>query len=143
MKHPEYQLQVQVCNYLNLQYPIVQYMSDTVANVKLTMPQAVRNKKIQKEGFKCPDLIIFQPKGKHHGLFIELKVTSPFKKDGQLKKNDHIEGQAKTIQGLREQGYYATFATGFDEAKNVIDAYMNEKRLCDCWLNVGSCKCEE
>lgn len=127
MKHPEYHLQVQVCAYLNAQYSQVEYLSDTVANIKLTMPQAVRNKKIQKDGFKCPDLIIFEPRGGYYGLFIELKVRSPFKLNGDFKKNEHLEGQAETIKVLTAKGYYATFATGFEEAKQVIDEYMNEK----------------
>ena len=99
-------------------------MSDTVASLKLTKAQASRNKKIQKNGFKTPDLIIFEPRGKYHGLFIELKVKSPFKQNGELLKNDHLEGQQKTINDLIERGYYATFATGFDEAIEIIKKYM-------------------
>lgn len=123
---PEYSLQVAVCNWLNLQFPNVLYMSDTVASLKLTMGQAMRNKKIQKDDFKTPDLIIFEPRGKYHGLFIELKVKSPFKQNGELLKNDHLEGQQKTINDLIDRGYYATFATGFDEAVEIIKKYMNQ-----------------
>lgn len=125
MKHPEYHLQNQVCAYLNLQYPNVLFLSDSVAFVKLSMPQAVRNKAIQKDGFKCPDLIILEPKGNYHGLFIELKVKSPFKKDGTIYKNEHLEGQQKTILELQKKGYLAGFCTGFQEAKETIDLYMN------------------
>jgi hypothetical protein len=142
MKHPEYHLQAQICTYCDMQYPNLLYMSDTIASVNLNDRQAKRNSKIQKKGFKCPDLIIFEPKGIYHGLFIELKVKSPFKLNGELKKDIHLEGQAATIKALSAKGYCATFATGFDEAKQVIDNYMNDKRLCDCWLTVGSCKCE-
>jgi hypothetical protein len=124
MKHPEYHLQKQVCAYLNVQYPKVMFLSDTIASVKLSKIQAVRNKEIQKSGFKCPDLIILEPKGKYHGLFIELKVKSPFKKDGSILKNEHLEGQQKTISDLQEKGYFAVFCTGFDEAKETIDFYM-------------------
>jgi len=125
MKHPEYDLQVAVCEYLNLQYPKLMYTSDTIASIKLTPQQASRNKKIQKDGFKMPDVLIFEPRSKFHGLFIELKVDSPWKKDGTLKKNEHLEGQWKTILDLVSKGYYADFATGFDEAKEKIDWYMN------------------
>tara|TARA_R110000772_G_scaffold27364_1_gene69689 strand:+ start:895 stop:1275 length:381 start_codon:yes stop_codon:yes gene_type:complete len=124
MNHKEYDLQVQVCKYMDMQYRGSLYMSDTVASLKLTMGQAMRNKKIQKDGFKTPDLIIFEPRGKHHGLFIELKIKSPFKKNGELLKSDHLEGQQNTINDLNERGYYATFATGFDETKKIIDKYM-------------------
>lgn len=124
---PEYSLQVAVCQWLDLQHPNVLYMSDTVASLKLTMGQAMRNKKIQKDGFKTPDLIIFEPRGGYFGLFIELKVKSPFKQNGELLKSDHLEGQQKTINDLIERGYYATFATGFDEAIEIIKKYMVSK----------------
>ncbi len=125
MKHKEYDLQVSVCKWLDLKYPKVLYMSDTVASLKLTMGQAMRNKKIQKDGFKTPDLIIFEPRGKYHGLFIELKIKSPFKKNGELYKSDHLEGQQKTINDLNELGYLAAFSTGFDETIEIIQDYMN------------------
>jgi len=126
MKHQEYQLQKKVCRYVSLQYPDVLFLSDTVASVRLSMPQAIRNKQIQKEGFKCPDLIILEPRGKFNGLFIELKIKSPYKKNGELLKNEHLEGQQKTMIQLWARGYEAQFATGFEEAKMIIDKYMKQ-----------------
>lgn len=126
MKHQEYQLQKQVCKYISIQYPDVLFLSDTVASVRLSMPQAIRNKQIQKQGFKCPDLVILEPRGKFNGLFIELKIKSPFKKNGELLKNEHLEGQQKTIIQLWARGYEAQFATGFEEAKMIIDKYMKQ-----------------
>lgn len=126
MKHDEFKLQKAVCEYLNLQYREVLYCSDTIANIKLSVGQATRNKQIQKQGFKTPDLIIFAPRGKYHGLFIELKIESPFKKDGTLYKNEHIEGQAQTISDLNKLGYFACFCWSFDGAKKVIDDYMKQ-----------------
>lgn len=123
----EYNLQKSVCTYLNIQYPKTLYLSDTIASIKLSIPQAVRNKAIQKKGFKCPDLIVLQPSKKYKGLFIELKVESPFKNDGSLKKNEHLEGQQNTIDQLNELGYFASFATGFNEAKEIIDLYLNDE----------------
>lgn len=122
--YPEYDLQKKVCRYLDLQYPKAMYMSDTIASVKLTMPQNVRNSAIQKKGFKCPDVIIFEPRGNYHGLFIELKVKSPFKLNGELYADKHLEGQQNTIDDLNEKGYYACFSWGFDMTKKVIDDYM-------------------
>ena len=125
MKHTEYELQKQVCNYLNLQYPKVLYMSDTIANLKLTMCQAMRNKAIQKKDFKTPDLIIFEARKGYNGLFIELKTETPFKRGGELKKSDHLEGQENTMKELREKGYYASFSWGFEMTKEIIDSYFN------------------
>jgi hypothetical protein len=127
MKHLEYDLQVAVCRYLSYQYPDVDYMSDTIANLKLSKTQASRNKKIQKNGFKCPDILIFEPRNNFSGLFIELKLQSPFKKDGQIKAstNDHLKGQLETIENLNKKGYSAHFSWGFDMTKEIIDNYLN------------------
>lgn len=122
----EYQLQKQVCAYLNAQYPDVLYLSDTIASVRLTMPQAMRNKAIQKNGFKCPDLLILEPKNGYSGLFIELKTESPYKKDGTLKKSDHLEGQKETMLQLFSKGYWTQFSWGFEMTKKVIDDYLKE-----------------
>ena len=124
MKHQEYDLQKQVCQYLRMQYPKVLFMSDTVASLKLTMGQAVRNKAIQKEGFKTPDLIIFHPNRDFKGLFIELKTESPFNKKGKC-KSPHIQGQHDTIEELSRLGYCANFAWSFDMAKTMIDEYFS------------------
>jgi hypothetical protein len=128
MKHLEYDLQVAVCRYLSYQYPDVEYMSDTIANLKLTQTQASRNKKIQKNGFKCPDILILEPKNNFCGLFIELKLETPFKKDGSIKAsaNDHLKGQLETIEKLNAKGYKAFFSWGFDMTKEIIDNYLNQ-----------------
>jgi len=101
------------------------YLSDTIASVKLTIPQQVRNKSIQKNGFKCPDLLILEPRHGYHGLFIELKTITPFKKNGELKKDTHLEGQMATITDLQRKGYYACFSTGFEQTKEIIDEYFH------------------
>ena len=123
-KQPEFILQKNVCAYLKLKYKNVLFMSDTVASLKLTQPQASRNKLIQKPNFKTPDLIIFQPNKDFAGFFLELKIETPFLKDGVTPKSDHIAGQKNTIIDLRKRGYYANFGVGFDDCKNQIDDYL-------------------
>ena len=103
-------------------------MSDTVASIKLTKPQAMRNKSIQKPFFKTPDLIIFQPNDLFFGMFLELKVESPFLKDGITPKSEHISEQQRTLTDLRKRGYYANFGVGFDDCKKQIDEYMNKSK---------------
>lgn len=125
-KQDEYQLQKQVCAYLNANYPEALYMSDTIASTRLTMPQAIRNKAIQKNGFKCPDLIILEPKRGCSGLFIELKVETPYKLNGELKKNEHLEGQRKTMEDLINKGYMACFSWSFEQTKEIIDRYFSK-----------------
>lgn len=121
---PEYILQRQVSNYLKRQYKDVLFMSDTVASLKLTKPQAIRNKAIQKPFFKTPDLIIFQANKMFCGMLLELKVDSPFLKDGITPKSEHISGQQKSMADLRKKGYYANFGVGFEDCKSQIDNYM-------------------
>lgn len=127
MKHPEFELQKQIASYLELQYGEILFLSDTIANVKLTAIQGARNKSIQKDGFKCPDIIILDPNKKYNGLCIELKVKSPYKKDGGLLKNDHLQGQKRSIDELLRKGYLATFSVGFEETVKIIDKYMSER----------------
>ena len=133
MNHSEYHLQKSICQYLRAQYPKVMFLSDTVANVSLTIPQQVRNKAIQNSDFKCPDLLIFKPKfifyddpTYYHGLFLELKTESPFRKDGKIKasQNDHLKLQQETLFKLSLLGYKAEFAWSFDMAINIINEYL-------------------
>ncbi len=69
MQHKEIKLQQQVSRYLKYQYPNVDFLSDTVANLKLTETQQKRNKSIQCQNFKCPDLLILEPNSTYNGLF--------------------------------------------------------------------------
>jgi hypothetical protein len=125
-KQPEFELQSAICRYLSYQYGEILFLSDTIASLKLTPAQANRNKKIQKFGFSCPDLLILEPRNGYNGLFIELKVETPFKKNGEIKasKDDHLKNQLEAINKLNEKGYMAVFSWGFDMTKDIIDNYL-------------------
>lgn len=62
-----------------------------------------------------PDICIPIPSGSYHGLYIELKRVS----GGKL--SDY---QIEWLNFLREQGYYADVAHGFDEAKKMVTDYL-------------------
>jgi hypothetical protein len=126
-QQPEYELQVAVCDWLRLKYPSVMFMTDTIAAIKLTPGQARRNKKVQKSGFHCPDLLIFASRGGYSGLFIELKAETPYRKDGTLKRDDHLEAQAATIEALNNEGYWACFMWDFERITSLIVDYLNRK----------------
>lgn len=123
---PEYNLQKQVCRWLSIQHPKVLFMTDTIASVRLTVPQQVRNKAVQKQGFHCPDLIVFEKKGSTGALFIELKSESPFKKDGALKKDSHLEEQARTMMELKRKGYETHFAWTFEMVVKIVEEYLRK-----------------
>ncbi len=126
-KQPEYELQVKVCEWLNENFKDVLYMTDSIAAVKLTMPQAARNKAVQKAGFKCPDLIIFEPNKQYNGLLIELKTKTPYKKDESLRKDDHLEAQQKTHFELIDKRYQACFSWSYEMTIGIIKRYMDNR----------------
>ena len=141
-KHDEYKFQVAICQYLEMQYPDVLFLSDTIASVKLTETQGARNKKVQKRDFSCPDLMILEPNKEYHGLFLELKNKSPYNKDGGLSKQkverknkagitievyDHLEEQSRGLRMLRNKGFYADFCWDMDKAIKIIDDYMRNR----------------
>lgn len=127
-------IQQQVAEYLRMQYPKVIFHSDFGSGAKLTMGQAVRQKRLNGGWRAWPDMFIAQPAEvdygqlswrRYAGLFIELK-----KEDTRLKKKtgdwatEHIAEQANILEMLRARGYRAEFARGFEEAKSLIDDYL-------------------
>lgn len=134
----EHELYTLVAQYLQVQYPEVVYRFDLAADLKLTVGQAKKFKTLHPErGY--PDLFIAKPKdglnmdtsgnpNYYAGLYLELKAegNSPFRKDGTLKKDQHLQEQMVMLEKLRRRGYRAEFATGFEEAKRLIDSYLGD-----------------
>ena len=147
----ESELQIAVADYLRLRYPSVLFHSDYGSGVRLTIGQAVRQKRQNGGRRAWPDMFIARPMGvkaakqidydDHHvigavtfleqkyGLFIELKKEGArlYKKNGEP-ASEHIAEQAQVLEKLREEGYMAEFAVGFDEAKKIIDEYLGSAR---------------
>lgn len=76
-----------------------------------------------------PDLTIYQMCRGYGGLLLELKAegTRILKVDGRtLRSNAHLNEQASTLANLGARGYLATFAVGFDEAKDIINWYLTD-----------------
>jgi len=119
----EESIQIQVCTYLKLQYPKLIWVCDFAAGIRLNIGQAVKAKKLRSSK-GLPDIMIFKPNKFYHGLFIELKTVTPYKKGGDLKSNEHLELQANILDRLSNEMYYASFAVGFYEAIEIIDNYM-------------------
>lgn len=134
----ELELQAQVADYIRLQYPSVIFHSDFGSGIKLTMGQAIKQKRLNGGRRSWPDMflaetvIVERKDGIYEGLsglFVELKRESTriFKKDGKLVADEHIREQFDMLHDLRARGYAAEFACGFDEAKKLIDDYMKGK----------------
>lgn len=131
----ELDIQARVADYLRLQYPSVLFHSDFGSGTKLSIGQAIRQKRLNGGRKSWPDMFIAEPKtvtvedgDKYHysGLFLELKKdgTRIYKKNGELVADEHIREQYKMLNKLFECGYMAEFAVGFDEAKKIIDRYL-------------------
>lgn len=62
-----------------------------------------------------PDLCIPIPSGSYHGLYIELKRQS----GGRASLS-----QVHWLEFLREKGYWADIANGFEEARDIVLHYL-------------------
>ena len=124
----EHDLYKMIADYLRYQYPNVIYRFDLAADLKLTMGQASKHKRLQRyRGY--PDLFIAETIGAYSGLFLEVKKEGVriFKKDGTLVSDEHVREQFDMLEELRRRGYAAEFVIGFNHAKQVIDDYMKGK----------------
>lgn len=134
MKMSESQLQIAVANYLATRYPDVLFHSDFGSGVRLTAGQAKVNSAQNAGRRGWPDLFVAErcwDEERHQlwqGLFIELKTegTRLRKKSGEW-ASLHIAEQAEVLRGLRSAGYWSAFAIGFEQAKNIIDHYLDGK----------------
>jgi len=119
----EKSLHYQVCEYLRFQYPNVIFNTD-LSGIRLTMGQAVQAKKLRSSnGF--PDLVIYEKKHSWSAFMIELKRENErILKNDMTPASEHIYEQAQMHIRLRERGYLAQFAVGFDQAKELIDWYL-------------------
>ena len=125
--NPEYQLYKQIATYLRYQCPRILYHFDPTG-LNLSKTQSGMLKAIQcNRGF--PDLALYVPFHGYYGLFLELKPegTRLYKKDGTA-ATDHILEQIKCMIKLRERGYKAEFACGFEEAVKIINNYLKESK---------------
>lgn len=129
----EHEMYIQIADYMRYQYPEVIYRFDLAADLKLSIGQAKKHKRLQgRRGY--PDLFVAEVRSLedkyYHGLFIELKKagTRIYRKDGRLVSDAHIREQFDMLEQLRQRGYMAEFACGFDEAKEIIDEYLGDPK---------------
>jgi hypothetical protein len=121
----EKDLQKIICEYLKTVYPKVIYRVDFAAGMKMSIGQAMQNKRLQ-----CtrayPDIFIAEPRGNYCGLFIELKkdLRCIEKKDGTLKNDKHILEQMEVLKKLNERGYKAIFTYGYTNTIARINQYL-------------------
>jgi hypothetical protein len=123
----EYELQKSLAQYLELQYPDVLFESSPI-NLRLTRAQRGMMAAINKRGFHSPDLKIYEARHGYHAMFLELKKESPYKINGELKKDEHLQAQDFSMTALAGLGYWARFYWEFGTAKKAIDWYLRDGR---------------
>lgn len=132
MKYKEENLQIQICDYLKIQYPRAFFTCES-AGINRSIAAAKKAQRTRSNR-GIPDLMIFNPSanGQYHSLFLELKkddisiIVKIGERKGQLVANEHINEQYASILALRNIGHWADFAVGFEEAKRTIDAYFDK-----------------
>lgn len=109
----EDKLQRAVMNYLKLNYPRV---------FAIHVPNEGKRSPFERYKFKylggvsgVPDILIFSSKGVYSGLAIELKVGY----------NKPTENQKICLERLKNAFWSAHWVNNFDDAKKIIDNYMN------------------
>lgn len=124
IKSKEKSIQLQVCDYLKLQYPKVLFQCDLASGMKLSMFQAVMAKRMRScSGF--PDIFICEPRGNYHGLYLEMKREGEriFTRDNRP-ASEHIANQLDLHCKLIAKNYQVHFAVGFDMAVKLINDYL-------------------
>ena len=123
----EQMLTNKIATYLREHHPTIPFQVD-LSGEALSKTAAVRSSKNRAGLFKMPDLTIYVKKGNYGCLMLELKKLSahPLKKDGTLKKNEHIELQARSIEWLRKYGQKADFGVGFSDVVDKINKYLTD-----------------
>ena len=123
-KLSEDQEQEILCKWVKKTYPNVLFTVD-LGGIRLNMGQRRIMKTRAKRGH--PDLMFQEWFGDRFcGLAIEFKRTGEtvFKKDGTLKKDDHLKEQLEYLIELRNRYWLAVFVSGIESAKIVIKAYL-------------------
>jgi hypothetical protein len=123
----EQMLTSKIAEYLRENHPTIPFQVD-LSGEALSKSAALRSSKNRAGLFKMPDLTVYVKKGSYGCLMLELKKLSahPLKKDGTLKKNEHIELQARSIEWLRNHGQCADFGVGYQDTINKINRYLTD-----------------
>jgi hypothetical protein len=122
----EQMLTSRISDYLREYHPTIPFQMD-MSGEHLSKVAATRSAKNRAGLYKQPDLTVYVKKGKYGCLMLELKKLSahPLKKDGTLKKNEHIELQARSIEWLRKYGMCSDFAVGYEDTIKKINDYLS------------------
>lgn len=122
IEHKEDNELIAVCTWLSYQYPNLVFFIDFYDKMSFNMKKKFNLCRSKSN----PDLFIAYSNKNNNGLFIEMKKSGEvlLNKTGDF-KNEHLQKQNECLQQLKHQNYFATFAIGFDNAKEIITTYLN------------------
>lgn len=103
-------------DYAIKQYPGIELMFH-IPNGGSRHPVEAARLKAQGVKAGVSDIFLPVPRNEYHGLWIEMKRE----KGGRV-----TEAQTEWIARMREQGYCAVVAHGFEEAKGAIERYYGD-----------------
>jgi hypothetical protein len=122
---PEEKIHFALCDYIRLQYPKVHFISES-SGIRTSMGLAAKLKRTRSSHTHL-DIYILEPnfnKTKNI-LILEMKAKTVYKKDGTLKKDEHLQDQQNTINTFNKKpGYEATFACSLDEGIEIVNFYL-------------------
>jgi len=124
IKHNETKEQRMFIAWIESQYPKLNYYVDLYSfmqKIQRFAANLMRKKNM-------PDIKICKPTKKYHGLFIEMKQTGAelYNKNGTIKSK--YKDQKDKLNELISDGYYATFALGFEHAKEILINYLKSDK---------------
>lgn len=108
----EFKIQMDFCKFMNSEHPTVWYHADRGGQKSTKKAGALQKLIGSKHG--VPDMQIYKPSGKYHGLFIE------FKKFGEVPRVD----QKQWLKYLNSQGYKAVYVDNLQDAKRITNKYL-------------------
>lgn len=118
-----------ICSLLTEGYPTVYYDSDS-SGIRVSSGVA-RELKQTRSVHAHLDLTILEPRGKFKGLILEVKVVTPYLKDGSLSTNPHIQDQYTTMLLLESKGYKCFFCWSLEQAQDILKNYLGEPLIDD------------
>lgn len=127
----ENNLHINCATWLKIQYPEVYFTFDPSGEFVKGKDgkgwKRISDMKAKRSNHAHLDMIVMEPKNDFNGLFIEFKKESPFKKNGQLKMNEHYEEQQNTMIHLHSKGYACAWCWEIDQFREIITDYMHDK----------------
>ncbi|MDA9755367.1 VRR-NUC domain-containing protein [Flavobacteriales bacterium] len=109
----EHDIQCRLARFIDDAWPDVLWCA-SAGGARTSMREA---KRLKASGYKrgFPDVFVYEPRGRWHGLAIELKKE----KGGRVSAS-----QREWIAALEARGYRAVVAKGFEAAKEVLTEYL-------------------